>query len=127
MNRIDLHAAPAVLPDAEAAPIALAATPDDDAAYRTKAKAAAEKFESFFISQMLKQMRAGTAQFADEGSVFKDPVNQDMQGMADGLMADQMSGRHAFGIADAILKQLLPASGEMPLNVAPLPVASDKR
>jgi flagellar protein FlgJ len=141
MNRIDSQGALAADASAEATPIAPAldtTAPDADAAFRAKATAAAEKFESFFIAQMLKQMRATTAQFADEGSVFKDPVNQDMQGLADGLMSDQMSGRHAFGIADAILRQLLPAApaansqvsllpGALPLNTAPPAVASDKR
>lgn len=108
--------------------------------FRAKATAAAEKFESFFISQMLKQMRASTAQFADEGSPFKDPINADMLGLADGLLADRMSGQHAFGIADAILRQLLPApqapaisspstpnvttSGETRFNAGPPAVAS---
>lgn len=111
-----------------------------DAEFRAKATAAAEKFESFFISQMLKQMRASTAQFADEGSVFKDPINADMLGLADGLLADRMSGQHAFGIADAILRQLLPTpqaaalsapstpnvttSGATRFNTAPPAVAS---
>jgi flagellar protein FlgJ len=94
---------------------------DPDADYRTKATAAAEKFESFFIGQMLKEMRSTVSEFAEEGSVFKDPVNSDMLGLADSMVADKMSGRHAFGIADAILRQLLP------LNAAPSTVASDKR
>ncbi len=151
MNPVDLHtAAPladgsdAVKAAAEPAGLkmpsdAIGAEPTE-AEFRAKATAAAEKFESFFISQMLKQMRAGTAQFADEGSVFKDPINADMLGLADGLLADRMSGQHAFGIADAILRQLLPASqapvvsasstpnlttsGETRFNAAPPAVAS---
>jgi flagellar protein FlgJ len=35
-----------------------------------------------------------------------------MQDMADNLLAGQIAGQRAFGIADAILRQLLPA----PLN-----------
>ena len=32
-----------------------------------------------------------------------------MLDMADNMLADQMAGRRAFGVADAILRQLLPA------------------
>ena len=82
--------------------------PGDDPVYAAKATKAAIEFESFFIENMLKQMRAGTREMAAEDSVFKDPVNRDMQEMADGMMAKQMAGQRAFGIADAILRQLLP-------------------
>ncbi|MBP1203208.1 flagellar protein FlgJ [Duganella sp. 1411] len=95
----------------------VAAQPGDtvDPAYRAKATEAAVKFESFFIGHMLRQMRSGTRELASEDSVFKNKVNQDMQDMADNLVADQMAGRRAFGVADAILRQLLPA----PLQQAP--------
>jgi flagellar protein FlgJ len=78
-------------------------------AHVAQATKAAVEFESFFISQMLKDMRATTREMADEDSVFKDKVNQDMQDMADGILAKQMAGQRAFGVADAILRQLLPA------------------
>ena len=80
----------------------------EDAAHVAKATRAAVEFESFFISQMLKDMRATTREMADEDSVFKDKVNQDMQDMADGILSKQMAGQRAFGVADAILRQLLP-------------------
>lgn len=80
----------------------------EDAAYLAKATKAAVEFESFFISQMLKDMRATTREMADEDSVFKDKVNQDMQDMADGILSKQMAGQRAFGVADAILRQLVP-------------------
>ena len=83
-----------------------------DANLVAQATKAAVEFESFFISQMLKDMRATTREMADEDSVFKDKVNQDMQDMADGILSKQMAGQRAFGVADAILRQLLPA----PLN-----------
>ncbi|WP_319017129.1 rod-binding protein [Janthinobacterium sp. GW458P] len=85
-----------------------AATPADPR-YAAKATEAAVKFEAFFISHMLRQMRSGTREMAGEDSVFKDPVNSDMLEMADNLVADKMAGQRAFGIADAILRQLLPA------------------
>jgi flagellar protein FlgJ len=45
---------------------------------------------------------------AAEDSVFNNRVNQDMQDMADDLLAGNMAGQRAFGIADAILRQLVP-------------------
>ena len=89
-----------------------AADPASDPVYVAKATKAAIEFEGFFIAHMLHQMRAGTREMAAEDSVFKDPVNRDMQDMADTMVANQMAGQRAFGIADAILRQLLPA----PLN-----------
>ncbi|MFA9440835.1 hypothetical protein ACDA63_14455 [Uliginosibacterium sp. sgz301328] len=80
-----------------------------DPKYRAKVEAAAEKFESFFIASMLQQMRRTTRELADDDSPSKDPINQDMLEMADARLADVMAGQRAFGIADAILKQILPA------------------
>ncbi|MES2741531.1 MAG: rod-binding protein [Pseudomonadota bacterium] len=77
--------------------------------YRGKATQAAVQFEGFFILHMLREMRAGTREMAGEDSVFRDPINQDMQDMADTMVADKLAGQRAFGIADAILRQLLPA------------------
>ena len=90
-----------------AAATAAAAT---DRSFESRARAAADKFEGFFIGQMLRQMRSGASAFADEGSAARDPLNADMLSLADGLLADSLAGRHAFGIADAILRQLLPTA-----------------
>ena len=87
-----------------------AAAAPADPRYAAKATEAAVKFEAFFISHMLRQMRSGTREMAGEDSVFKDPINNDMLEMADNLVADKMAGQRAFGIADAILRQLLPAA-----------------
>ena len=100
-----------------------AAAAPTDPRYAAKATEAAVKFEAFFISHMLRQMRSGTREMAGEDSVYKDPVNSDMLELADNLVADKMAGQRAFGIADAILRQLLPAAA------APAPridVTSDK-
>lgn len=97
------------------------AAPAADPRYVATATKAAIEFEGFFIAHMLHQMRSGTRELASEDSVFKDPVNRDMQDMADSMVARQMAGQRAFGIADAILRQLLPA----PLNVSPQTVAFD--
>lgn len=103
---------PGKLGDVYVAPAAVqpgVATDPAAAAYRSKATEAAVKFESFFIGHMLHQMRSGLRVLADEDSAMNNKVNQDMLDMADNLVADQMAGRRAFGVADAILRQLLPA------------------
>lgn len=99
-----------------------------DAAWRGKAEAAAEKFEGIFIAEMLRQMRRSTREMAGEDSVFNDRINEDMLDLADGVLADALAGQRAFGIADAILRQVLPAlkpaaervalSGHEPPNAA---------
>ncbi len=81
----------------------------EEARYRDKATGAAVKFESFFIAQTLHKMRDATKAMADDDSIYKDSINSDMLDMADNMVADQLAGRRAFGIADAILRQLLPA------------------
>lgn len=101
-------------------PVASAAAPSDgvDPAYRAKATEAAIKFESFFIGDMLHKMRDATRALAADDSPSKDRINDDMLDMADNLVADQMAGKRAFGVADAILRQLLPQ--------APAPVGAAK-
>jgi flagellar protein FlgJ len=86
------------------APAADAASPE----YVKKATKAAVDFESFFIQNMLHQMRESAKTLAPEDSPTKDPVNSDMMDMADKLLSNHMAGQRAFGVADAILKQLLP-------------------
>ena len=112
------------LGDVHVAPVA--AQPGDtvDPAYRAKVTQAAVKFESFFISHMLHQMRSGTRELSAEDSVFKNKVNQDMLDMADNLVADQMAGRRAFGVADVILRQLLPAAAPVAVQPAPKTAAA---
>ena len=99
---------PGKLADVQVAPVAAQAGDTVDPAFRAKATEAAVKFESFFIGHMLHQMRSGTRVLADEDSALNNKVNQDMLDMADNLVADQLAGRRAFGVADAILRQLLP-------------------
>lgn len=84
-------------------------TPDaEDAIYRAKVQQAAEKFESFFISQMLRQMRSATKEIAGDDSIYGKNTNSDMLDYADTSVADVMSKQRAFGIADVIVRQLLP-------------------
>ena len=96
--------------DAPVAPAADATAPAANPAYAAKVTKAAVDFESFFISNMLHQMRESTRDIAPDDSPFKDKVNQDMQDMADKQLAESIAGQRAFGVADAILKQLLPAA-----------------
>jgi len=100
----------AIAPAADAA----AATQAPDPAYVAKATKAAVEFESFFISHMLHQMRESQRTIAPEDSPTKNKVNQDMTDMVDNMLAGNLANQRAFGVADAILKQLLPA----PLNKA---------
>lgn len=81
----------------------------DDGAVRAAAEKAAVKFEAYMVTQMMRRMRDGLRVLADDDSPLKNKVNDDMLDLADGLVAEQLAGRHAFGIADALLKQLLPA------------------
>lgn len=92
-------------------------------AERAKVEHAAEKFESMFIGEMFKQMRRTTREFAGEDGMFKDRINSDMLELADVAVADAMAGQRAFGIADAILRQLLPPANP----AAALAPTDDKR
>jgi flagellar protein FlgJ len=75
-----------------------------------KATKAAVEFESFFISHMLHQMR----EIAPEDSPTNNKINQDMVDMVDGMLAGHLAGQRAFGVADAILKQILPTGLNKP-------------
>jgi Rod binding domain-containing protein len=103
-----------LMPAPADAPVAPAISPE----LERQAKAAAEKFEGFFIAQMMRQMRSMSRQIAGEDGVFRDRTNDDMLDMADTMVADAMAGQRAFGIADMILRQVLPAPQPLPL---PLP------
>lgn len=96
---------------APATDAAASAAPSVDPAYAAKATKAAVEFESFFISHMLHQMRESTRTIAPDDSPSKDRTNQDMTDMVDNMLAGNLANQRAFGVADAILKQLLP-----PLN-----------
>jgi flagellar protein FlgJ len=86
------------------APAASELTP----AQRTKVEQAAVKFEGLFINEMLKQMRRSTHEIAGEDGVFQSKTHTSMLDFADTLVADAMAGQRAFGIADVIVRQMLP-------------------
>ncbi|MBK1616571.1 hypothetical protein CKO44_24320 [Rubrivivax gelatinosus] len=102
MSTIDpLQAGPAAAAK-EAAP-----APAMDAATRARAEKAAVQFEGYMIAEMLKQTRQGLRELAaDDGT--RDRSRDDLQDMADRAVADAMAGSRAFGIADALLRQVLP-------------------
>ncbi|MEF7615596.1 hypothetical protein V4F39_16905 [Aquincola sp. MAHUQ-54] len=91
-----------------------ASSSSEDDAIRAQAGKAAEKFEAHMITQMLRQMRRSMRELADEDSPLKNKVNDDMLDLADGLLGDQLASQRAFGIADALLRQLLPTAPEVP-------------
>jgi flagellar protein FlgJ len=90
--------------------------------YVAKVQEAAEKFEGFFIAHMLRQMRQTTREMSSEDSVYNSRSNQEMLDMADVALADSLASQRAFGIADAIVKQLLPTG----LKSGTPPVASSE-
>lgn len=73
-----------------------------------KAKAAAEKFEAFFIAEMLRQMRRNAREFGNHDDAQHSRTNEDMLDLTHTMVADVLAGRHAFGVADLILRQVLP-------------------
>lgn len=123
MDISDITSDPAGAPLRDDAP-QVASPPPVDPAFLKQATEAAEKFESFFIAETLRQMRRSTREMAAEDSVFKDRVNEDMLDLADTLVADAMASQRAFGIADVLLRQLLPKTDTAPaFNAAPSTVA----
>ena len=78
------------------------------AEYRKKAGKAAEEFEALFIREMLGQMRKTTRAMAGEDSIYAQSINSDLLDFADTAVADQGARQRVFGIANAILAQLLP-------------------
>lgn len=110
-------------PAEAATPVRAAQAPAGEAASRAQVEAAAQKFEAFFIAQMLRQMRAATRELADEDSIYRNRINEDMLDLADTSVADALAGQRAFGIADVIVRQLLPA--EPPVVSGPLAEAID--
>ncbi len=89
-------------------------TPDD--AVRARIEDAAQKFEGMFIQQMLKTMRQGNGALAGADGFLRQDPDDPLLGFADQLMADQLAGQRAFGIADMLLRQLYPVAPGAPLK-----------
>jgi peptidoglycan hydrolase FlgJ len=114
------------LPDDGSDTPAAVAADDSPAAppqYRSKVTQAAENFEGFFIEQMLQQMRRTQREMDPDEADDAKRGDDDMLDMADTLLADSLSHSHAFGVADAILRQLLPPKKDAALKEKPRPVA----
>lgn len=103
-----------LLPHADAA-AGQPLSPRPEAVLEAKLEEAAEGFEAFFVTEMLRQMHRATQALAGEDSVFSNRINQDMLDMANGFFADTLAGQRAFGVADAIIAQLRPASASVPM------------
>ena len=97
-------------PEAEQAPAVAAASDAANPAYRKQVQEAAVKFEGMFVRQMLQQMRQSNAAFSDEDSIFNNRREREMLNFADEQVADSLATQRAFGIADMIIRQLLPAA-----------------
>ncbi len=114
MNDFSLpsSAASAAVPDAVVRP-----AQDGDAVLRGKVEKAAVQFEGLFIRQMLQQMRRSADEIGGKDALFKGQSGNGLLDIADTMLADAMAGQRAFGIADTIVRQMLPA--------AVAPVAAD--
>jgi flagellar protein FlgJ len=77
-------------------------------------KKATQQFESYFVDQMLKEMRKGIP----KDDLFGDSDNQQaiFQDMSDQAVADSVSKRGNFGIANMLYKEL---SKTLPTNNPP--------
>jgi flagellar protein FlgJ len=89
-------------------PLHTAAAQDEDAVQRARVTQAAEQFEGLFIHQMLQQMRKSAEQLGGEDRLFKASSDDALVGFADRMLADSLASQRAFGVADAIVRQLLP-------------------
>ena len=88
-----------------AAPVAPAATAEAQAEQQALRQVAV-KFESFFVAQMMEQMRKATAALASEDSPLNDQVNQAPLAMADHAVSESLASTSAFGIADVLVRQM---------------------
>ncbi|GAA0758997.1 rod-binding protein [Ideonella azotifigens] len=107
------------LPDSFAAAVK-PARPDP---MQAAAKQAAQQFESHFIGQMLHDMRRSSRVLSDEKETERS--GEDMLDMADTMVADQLATQGAFGIADLMLRQVMPSAASSFKSALP-PVASSE-
>lgn len=88
-----------------------AITPALPDAQLRKAENAAEKFEAYFIGHMLHQTRKNAREVGGDTAQSKNG-GDDMLDWADELLADALAKQHAFGIADVMLRQLVPGGNQ---------------
>ena len=89
-----------------------------EAVQRARVAQAAEQFEGLFIHQMLQQMRKSAEQLGGEDRLFKGSADNTLVNLADRMLADALASQRAFGVADAIVHQLLPAAPLKPMPAA---------
>lgn len=104
-----------LLPDTAAVAVPPVA---ENEAYRKKVETAAVQFESFFIQDMLKQMRKATKEMSSEDSIYKDSINSDMLDFADQSVAQELAKQRVFGVANAIMAQLMPQTPPASVNIS---------
>ena len=81
---------------------------DADPVLRARVQDAAQRFEGLFIHQMLKTMRQSGEALAGDEALFRRNTDNPLLELADQLVADNLAGQRAFGIADLLTRQLLP-------------------
>ena len=86
----------------------------DDTRVKAQATDAAVKFEAHFVKNLIDQMRSSARALSEDGDDASHRANDDMLDIADGLVADALARQRAFGIADMMLSQVLPAKPQAP-------------
>lgn len=87
-----------------------------DTAYREKLEQAAVKFEGMFIAHLLNEMRKATEQLSPDQSGASNKPGAALLDHAYRQVADDIAGQRAFGIADSIVAQMLPAHAQPELD-----------
>ncbi|EWH09953.1 flagellar rod assembly protein/muramidase FlgJ [Catenovulum agarivorans DS-2] len=83
--------------------------PNDQKALRK----AAEHFESIFMKMMLQSMRQAEEVLEDKDSPFNSQETKFFRGMMDDQLAVDLSSTGALGLADLIVEQLSPGTGNI--------------
>src|SRR5690554_1265816 len=78
----------------------------------------ARQFESLFLNVMLKSMRDANQVFA-EGNPLNSPQTRFYQDMYDNQMAVHLSEKQGMGLADVMLRQLMPQKAGPAVVAAP--------
>jgi peptidoglycan hydrolase FlgJ len=79
-----------------------------DAKYREKLEQAAVQFESMFVAHMFSEMRKASETLNPDSANGGSKPGAGLLDHAYRLVADDIAQQRAFGIADAIVKQMAP-------------------
>jgi len=99
----------------QASPTALGPQTPDATAQRNALRTAAQQFEAVFLRQMIGSMRQ--AHLADD--MFGSQATEQFRDMSDANLADAMSHRGVFGIAQMLLAQFDHHAAATPAAAAP--------